>query len=144
MNHMHTRTYKTHHILDLGEAVTFPLIIFSMLDHGTCTQMSFCPKTPKLVVPKFSKLRLLQLWRPITFCADLWLRWSLKQSCIPHQKLSNSMWHATFTQVNRGDSRLLMVKNQIDTLIFGASFGHNLCFKYSNGSWKLIYVPRAF
>ncbi len=40
-----------------------------------------------------------------------------------------------------------MVENQIDTLILNLSFGHNLCFKYSNGTWKLIldiYVPRAF
>jgi len=150
MNHMHTRTHKTHHVLDLGEATTFPLIVFSMPNHGAWTQMSFCPKTlktPKLGVLKFSKLGLLQLWRPITFCADLWLKWGLKQSCTPHQELSNSMWHSTFTQVNRGDSWLLVVKSQIDTLTFGASFGHNLCFKYSNGSWKPIldiYVPRTF
>jgi hypothetical protein len=48
------------------------------------------------------------------------------------------MWHATYAQVNQGDSRLLMVKSQIDTLIFGLSFGHNLYFKYSNESYELI------
>jgi hypothetical protein len=28
----------------------------------------------------------------------------------------------------------LMFKNQIGNLIFDLSFGHNLCFKYPNGS----------
>jgi hypothetical protein len=31
-----------------------------------------------------------------------------------------------------------VVNSQIDTLTFNLSFGHNLCCKYSNGSWKLI------
>jgi hypothetical protein len=31
-----------------------------------------------------------------------------------------------------------MVKSQIDNLIPNPSFGHNLCFKYSNGMWKPI------
>jgi hypothetical protein len=30
-----------------------------------------CPRIPKLGVPKFSKLGLLQLWRPIISCAKL-------------------------------------------------------------------------
>ncbi len=48
------------------------------------------------------------------------------------------MWHATYAQVNQGDYRLLVVKSQIDTLILGLSFGHNLYFKYSNESYDLI------
>jgi hypothetical protein len=32
-------------------------------------------------------------------------------------------------QVNQGDSWLLMVESQFDTLTFGPSFSHNLCFK---------------
>jgi hypothetical protein len=47
---MQTRTHKTHHGPDLGEATTFPLIIFFVLGHEANTQMSFCPKTPKLGV----------------------------------------------------------------------------------------------
>jgi hypothetical protein len=73
--------------------------------------------------------------------------WNLKQSCSPRWELSNGMWHATCTQGNRGNSWLLMVKSQIDNLTSGLSLGHNLCFKYSNGSCELIldiYVPRAF
>jgi hypothetical protein len=48
MNHEQTRTHKTHHGLNLGEATTFPLIIFFVHGHEASTQMSFCPKTPKL------------------------------------------------------------------------------------------------
>jgi len=57
------------------------------------------------------------------------------------------MWHATYIQVNQGDSWFLMVENQIDILIPDLSFDHNLCCKYSNGSCKPIldiYVLRSF
>jgi len=57
------------------------------------------------------------------------------------------MWHATYTQVNQGDSWLLVVESQIDSLTPNLSFGHNLCFKYSNGTCEPIsdiYVPIAF
>jgi hypothetical protein len=57
------------------------------------------------------------------------------------------MWPATYTQGNRGDSWLLMVKSQIVNLISGFSFGHNLCFNCPNGSCKPIvdiYVPNDF
>ncbi len=98
-------------------------------------------------VLKFPKLGLLQLWGPITLCADLRLKWGLKQSCSPFQNLFNGMWHATCTQGNRGDSWLLVVRNQINNFIPNPSSGHNLCFKCPNGSYELIlgiYVPRAF
>jgi hypothetical protein len=58
----------------LGEATTFPLIVIFVPNHGAYTQMSFCPETPNLRIPKFSKLGLPQLWRPIISCANLWLR----------------------------------------------------------------------
>jgi hypothetical protein len=48
-------------------------------------------------IPKFPKLGLSQLWQPITLCADLRLKWGPKQSCSPCQKLSNDMWHVTWT-----------------------------------------------
>ncbi len=69
---------------------------------------------------------------------DLQLRWCLKQSCSPRRELSNGMSHATWTQGNRGDSQLLVVKSQLDNLTPGPSFGHNLCVKCSNGSCKPI------
>jgi hypothetical protein len=147
MNHGHTWTHKTHHGPNLGEATTFPLILFSVISHKGCTQMSFCLGIPKLGVPKFSKLGLLELWRPINSCADPQLRWGLNQSYNSHQDLSNNMWHATCTHVFQGDSQILMVRSQIGTLILGLSFGHNLCFKYSNGSCEPIldiYISRYF
>jgi hypothetical protein len=55
------------------------------------------------------------------------------------------MWHVTWTQVNQGDFQLLVVKSQIDSWIHGTFFGHNFCFKYSNGSCDPIlhiYVSR--
>jgi hypothetical protein len=57
------------------------------------------------------------------------------------------MWHATCTQGNQVDSRLLMVKSQTANLTPGLSFGHNLCFKCPNGWWEPIldiYVSIAF
>jgi hypothetical protein len=95
----------------------------------------------------FPKLGLPQFWRPIILCADLWLKWGLKQSCIPCQELSNSMWHATCTQGNQGDSQLLVVGSQIANLTPNLSFGHNLCFKYPNGPCEPIldiFVPKDF
>jgi hypothetical protein len=47
MNHEETRTHKTHHGLDLGEATTFPLTVYSMPLHEAHIQMAFCPEIPK-------------------------------------------------------------------------------------------------
>jgi hypothetical protein len=139
----HTQTHKIHHDPDLGEATTFPLSVFSMSGHKGYIQMSFCPGTFR----KFLNLRLSPLGRPIISCAHIWLKWGLKESCRPCWELSSNMWHATYTQVNEGDSWLLMVKNQISTFTPDFSFGHNLCFKYSNGSCEHIldiYILRNF
>jgi hypothetical protein len=146
-SHGQTQIHKTHHDLDLGEATTFLLIVFSMLGHEACTQMSFCLKTPKLGVLKISKLGLLRLWKPITFFAKLRLKWGLKQSCSLCQELFNNMRHVSYIIVNQGDSWFLMVGSQIGSLIRDPSFGHNFCFKYPNGSCEPslnIYVPRDF
>jgi hypothetical protein len=62
----------------------------------------------------------------------------MRQSFSPRKDLSNGMWHATCMQGNQGDFRPLVVGSQIANLTFGPSFGHNLCFKYPNGSCKLI------
>jgi hypothetical protein len=137
-NHEHTLTHKIHHGLNLGEVTTFPLVIFSMIIHGGCIQMSFCPKTLKLGVPKFPNLQFLALWRAMTSCANCQLRWSLKKIYNPHQAISNDMWHATYTNVFHGNSWLLMGRSWIGPLTPNFSFGHNLCFKYSNGSCKPI------
>ncbi len=115
-----------------------------MASHRTSIQMvlvlpSGSPEIPKVGIPV--------TLGPITLCADLQLRWSLKQSCSLHRKLSNDMVHATYTQGNWGDSWLLVVRSQIGNLTIDLSFGHNLCFKYLNRSCEPtldIYVPRDF
>jgi len=136
--HGHTWTHKTRYNPNLGEATTFPLIILFVLNHGSCTQMSFCPRTPKLGVSKFLKLRLPRLWKFITFCAHLLLRWGLKKSCSSFSEISNDMWHTTCTQVSQSNSWFLVVGSQIDKLTIRLFFGHNLCFKYSNGMCESI------
>jgi hypothetical protein len=92
----------------------------------------------QLGVLKLLKLGLPQLWGPITLCEDLQLRWGLKPSFNPCQELSNDMLHATWTQGNRVDSRLLVVESQIANLTPGPSSGHNLCFRCPNGWCKPI------
>jgi hypothetical protein len=137
-SHGHTRTHKIHHGPDLGEATTFPLILFSVINHMGYIQMSFFPKTPNLGVPKFSKLGFLAFWTPITFCEDLRLKLSLNKSFSIRQEIFNDMLHTTCMHVFQGDSRLLEGGSQIDSLTPDPSFGHNLCYKYSNASCKLI------
>jgi hypothetical protein len=91
------------------------------------------------------QLGLLRLW--VTFYADLWSRWSSKQSCSPRRELSNGMLHATCTWRNQGDLWLLVVGSQIANLTSDPSFGHNLCLKCPNRSCEPIldiYVPRDF
>jgi hypothetical protein len=89
-------------------------------------------------VLKFWQLGFLQHWGPITLRIDLWLLWGLKQSCSPSWELSNGVLHATCTQGNQGGSQRLVIGNQTTNLTPGLSFGHNLCFKCSNGSCEPI------
>jgi hypothetical protein len=86
------------------------------------------PKTPKLGVLKFSKLKLLPLWRPIVSYGDLGLSQGLKQHYSPCRELSRDMWHTTFTYIIQGDSWFLVVGNQIDILTSSPSIDDNLCF----------------
>jgi len=46
-NHGQTWTHKTHHGPDLGEATTFPLILYFVPPHEAHIQMVFCLGTPK-------------------------------------------------------------------------------------------------
>ncbi len=98
-------------------------------------------------VPKFPQLGLSQFWGPITLCANLRLRWGLKQSCSPCWEFSNGMLHSTCMQGNQGDYWLLVVGSQIVNLIPSPSFGPNFFFRWPNGLCKPIlniYVPRDF
>jgi len=98
-------------------------------------------------VLKLPKLGLPRLWGPITSCANLGLRWVLKQSCNLHRDLFNGILHATCKRGNRGDSWLLVVGSQSANLTPDLSFGHNLCFKCPNGSCEPIldiYISISF
>jgi hypothetical protein len=96
-NHTQTRTHKTNHDPDLGETTTFPLIVYYVFGHMTSTQMSFCFGTPKRESWNSPKLGLLWLWRPITLCVDLRLKWGLKKNYSPCQEIFNNISHATCT-----------------------------------------------
>jgi len=144
-NHGQIWTHKTHHGLNLGKATTFPLIVYFMPLHKAHIQMTFCPGIPKwesrnsqVGVLKFPNMELMQLWEPITLCADHRSRWVPKQSCNLHRKLFNGMFHVLCTPRNQGNSWLLMIGSQITNLIHGLSFGHNLCFRCPNGSYEPI------
>ncbi len=123
------------------------LIVLSMISHGGYIGMSFGHGIPKLEVSKLLKLGFPSPLRAIISCVNLRLKWDLKQNFSPRWKLSNNMWHANCTHVFQGDFELLLGGNQIDTLILNPFLGHNLYFKYWNGSCEpilRIYVSRAF
>ncbi len=46
-SHEQLRIHKIHHGLDLGEATTFPFILYYAPLHKNHIQMAFCPGTPK-------------------------------------------------------------------------------------------------
>jgi hypothetical protein len=55
MSHGHTRTHKTCHDMDLGEATTLPLILFSIISHKSYIQMSFS------LGPQVESLKILEI-----------------------------------------------------------------------------------
>jgi hypothetical protein len=63
--------HKTHHNLDLREAITFSLIVLFVINHRGYIQMSFCIGIPNLGVLKFPNLGLHAFWKAITSCVDL-------------------------------------------------------------------------
>jgi hypothetical protein len=125
----------------LGEATTFPLIIYYATLHMNHIQMVFCPGSPEIPTSRTPAKG------SITSRAALQLEWSLKQSCSLRQKIFTGMSHTACMLGNRGDSQLLMVESQIVSLTLSISFDHNLCFKCPNGQCKrilYIYVSIAF
>jgi hypothetical protein len=98
-------------------------------------------------VPKSRQRGLPGLWSPITLRTDLGLKCGLKQSCSSRLEHSNNMWHVVYSQVNRVDSRLLVVGSQTANLTPGLSFAHNLCFRRPNEPCEPIldiYTSIAF
>jgi hypothetical protein len=107
----------------------------------------FLSRNSQVGVPKFPQLRLHRLWGPIISPVDLWLQWSLKQSCSPCRELSNGILQAAYMQGNQVDSWLLVVESQTVSLTPGLSFDHNLCSRCPN-EWcepsLNIYTSIAF
>jgi hypothetical protein len=50
--HGQTHIQKTHHSPNLGETITFPIIVYYVFGHEANTQMSCCPGTPISKIPK--------------------------------------------------------------------------------------------
>jgi hypothetical protein len=98
----------------------------------------FLSQDSHVKVPKSRQRGLSQLWSPITLWADLGSKCGQKQSCSPRRELFNGMWHVVCSQVNRVDSRLLVVGSQTANLTPGLSFAHNLCFRCSNEPCETI------
>jgi hypothetical protein len=90
----------------------------------------------RMGVPKSRQMGLSGLWSPITLRAYLGLQCGLKQSCSSHRGLSNAVLHSRIGHREGVDSRLFVVRSQIDNSTPGLSFGHNLCFRFqmSNAS----------
>jgi len=105
---------------------------------GLAPKCHFVPKLP-LRIPKIPKIRTPATLEAHNFVCKPLIEVRFEAKLY----LSNGMWHATCAR----DSRLLVVRNQIGNLTHDVSFGHNLCFKYSNGSCECtldIYVSRFF
>jgi hypothetical protein len=45
-NHKHTQTHKIHHSPDLGEAITFPFILFYVISHRATSKCHFVSGLP--------------------------------------------------------------------------------------------------
>ncbi len=141
--HGHTRlttaqTWGSHHLLPYSVLCDSPRGL-----HAN----GFLSRDSRVGVPKSRQQGLPGLWGRITSFANLWSGCSIKQSCSPRWELSNDMWHVACSQVNRIDSRLLVVGSQIANLTPGRSFAHNLCFRCPNGSCEAIldiYTSRTF
>jgi hypothetical protein len=60
-SHRQTWTHTTHHGSDLGEATTFPLVVYFVPGHRTSTRMTFCPGLPSgsSKIPKVGTLAIL-------------------------------------------------------------------------------------
>jgi hypothetical protein len=71
-NHAQTQTHKTHHGPDLGEATTFPFIVYFVLGHMTCTQMSFCFETPKWELRNFQNWDSHKLFVQTSDWGEVW------------------------------------------------------------------------
>jgi hypothetical protein len=150
MSHGQLWTHKTHHNPDLGEATTFPHIVFSVLLRRTYIPMTLFSRTPK--EESRNCLEIVPVWTLGTLAAHNSslrppIKMRPKETCSSPWELSNGVLHSVYTHRRRVDSRLLMVRSQTANLTLGPSFAHNLCCRCPNGSWEAIfdiYASRPF
>ncbi len=145
-----TLDHETHHGPDLGEATTFPLIVFSTALRRGYIQMPLFPKTPKLEsrnCPEIVPIGVSGLWELITPDCEVWSQWGLNQTFSPRRDLSKDVSQPQIGCREEVDSRLLVVGSQIANLTPGPSFAHNLGCRRPNGQWETIfdiYASRPF
>jgi hypothetical protein len=65
-SHRQTWTHKTHHDPHLGEATTFPFIVYSVSGHGTNIQMTFFLELPN-GSPEIPKVGTFMILGPHNF-----------------------------------------------------------------------------
>ncbi len=126
----------------LGEATTFPLIVFSTPLHQGYIEVALFPGTPMLEsrnCPETVPGGVPGLWELITPDCRVGSRRGLNQSCSPHQALSNDVSHSQIGCREEVDSRLLVVGSQIASLTPGPSFAHNLGCRCPNGQCEAIF-----
>jgi len=114
-----TLTHKTHHGPDLGEATTFPHIVFFALLRGSHIQMALFPGTSKLKFrncPEIVPVGVPRLWELIVPSCQVWSRRGLNQSYSSLGELSNAMSHSRFECWEQVDSWLLVVRSQTTKL----------------------------
>ncbi len=145
-----TLTHKTHHGPDLGEATTFPHIVFSVPLHGDYIRMAHFPRTPKLEsrnYPEIVPVGVPGLWELITPDCGVGSQQGLNQSCSPRRDLFNDVLQSQFRSREEVDSRLLVVGSQTTSLTPGLSFAHNLGCRCPNDQCEGIldiYTSRPF
>jgi hypothetical protein len=137
-----TLDYKTHHVPDSGEAITFPHIVYSTTLHRTYIEVALFPGTPKLESRNPTKCPdsgLLGLWEVIAPRPELGSRQGLNRSCSPRRDLSSDVSHSRIGHRELVDSWLLVVGSQTTNLTPGPSFAHNLSCRCPNCQCESIF-----
>jgi len=98
-SHGQTRTHKTHHGPDLGEATTFPLMYILYLSTRPTSKWHFVPGLPS-GNPKIPKIGTLTTLRAHNFVYRPPIDMRFKEKFYPSSRSFNDMLHATCTQGN--------------------------------------------
>jgi hypothetical protein len=136
----------THHAPDLGEATTFPLIVFFAALRRGYIQMAIFPGTLKLEsrnCPEIVPVGVPGLWELITPNCRVRSQRGLNQSCSPRRYLFNAVSHSQIGCRKKVDSRLLVTGSQTASLTPDPSFAHNLGYRCPNDQCEAIFYIYA-